>query len=204
MKSSLSGYLSLYFGCMYAGKSKRLIMKLSKKHDLGFKVVYITHREDNRTTEGSNSTITTHWSCFAQANVALPCYRTYSLSLIYELLKEFDIIGVDEFQFFPSADMDIIKKLINIEHKVIYCASLDTNFKGEKFGSILDLIPIADKVKKIHAKCMFCRKEGHIVSALFTAKIAGNMTKIKEVGAKEIYTPLCRSHYLEYNKSLVN
>jgi thymidine kinase len=210
-----AGFLAVYPGCMFAGKTRRLIMKLSKKQDLGFKVCYVTHGDDERITKGTNLSITTHWSCFANATVPFDCYRASDLKNIMPEIMKYDVIGIDEFQFYDldkevSPTVDIIKNLVEHDHKIVYCVGLDTNFKRERFGHILELSLFADKYKKIRAKCEECRKllstltlsnlspHAALVPASFTAKIGGNLHVDKEAGGGDKYIPLCRYHYLNY------
>ena len=211
------GFLGVYPGCMYAGKSRVLIMKLSKKQDLGLKAVYVTHGDDDRVTAGTNLSVTTHWSCFASATVPFDCLRTTDLEMIYDDLLKYDVIGIDEFQFFDlgfevSKTVAMIKKLVEEACKIVYCGGLDTNFKREKFGHILDLSLFADKYKKIRAKCEMCKRampqlvsmnlspHSALVPAPFTGKFGGNINVEKESGGKDMYLPLCRYHYIEYSK----
>lgn len=211
------GFLGVYPGCMCAGKSRILIMKLSKKQDLGLKALYVTHGDDDRVTAGTNLTVTTHWTCFANATVPFDCLRTTDLETIYNELLKYDVIGIDEFQFFDldcdvSKTVAMVKKLVEENFKIVYCCGLDGSFKREKFGHILDLSLFADKYKKIRAKCEMCKRamtqlvsmnlspHSALVSAPFTGKFGGNINVEKESGGKDMYLPLCRYHYIEYSK----
>lgn len=194
------GYLNLYMGCMYAGKTRLLITKLSKCHDLRLKVVYVTHLDDKRVSEGLNGSITTHWSAFSKADVNFDCLVTSDLSNLYPHLLAYDVIGIDEYQFFPQSSCEVVRKLVDLDDKIIHCVGLDGNFKRERFGFILDLIPIADKIKKISAKCELCMRNNtkrmDLVSAPFTLKIGGDPGKEKEIGTTNLYMSLCRHHYI--------
>lgn len=48
-------------------------------------------------------------------------------------------------------------------------AGLDGTFQRKPFGSILELIPIAEKVMKLSAVCMYCSKD-----APFTLRTVDN------------------------------
>lgn len=191
------GYLSIYHGCMFAGKTRRLIMKLSKKQDLGMKSCYITHGDDERLVKGSNCGIGTHWSCFQGAIIPFDCYKTFDLKSLD--LSSYDVIGIDEFQFFSFDAVSAVVDLVENQNKIIYVAGLDTNFRRDKFGHIFDLLPYCDKSKKIKAKCMKCGLvSGKLTPAIFSAKIAGNPNEIRESGGSDKYISVCRHHYLEY------
>jgi thymidine kinase len=53
--------------------------------------------------------------------------------------------------------------------KVVIVAGLDGTFQRKPFGSILELIPIAEKVMKLSAVCMYCSKD-----APFTLRTVDN------------------------------
>jgi thymidine kinase len=42
-------------------------------------------------------------------------------------------------------------------NKKVYVCGLDGDFERKKFGSILDLIPLCDKVRKLTSLCSICR-----------------------------------------------
>jgi thymidine kinase len=197
MDSNAEGYLSIYAGCMFAGKSSRLITKLSKRHSLGLKVVYITHHDDDRVSISGR--VTTHQ--IVEANLPFDCFKSSNLSSMQKCLLDYDVIGVDEFQFFDEAAVDVIRWLVDVDKKTVYVAGLDGNFKRRAFGHLNKLIPLADKYTKITAKCNRCRQDKIFRDAPFTAKIGGDLNMEKEVGSDEKYIPLCRSHYLEYTRS---
>ena len=62
---------------------------------------------------------------------------------------------VEEAQFFAGL-YDFCKKACDIDDKTVIVSGLDGDSNREKFGEILDLIPICDSVKKLHALCTQC------------------------------------------------
>ena len=40
--------------------------------------------------------------------------------------------------------------------KTVICAGLDGDINRNKFGYLIDLIPMAEKVKKMQAICVYC------------------------------------------------
>jgi thymidine kinase len=67
---------------------------------------------------------------------------------------------------------------------------LDGDFERKKFGTILDLIPLCDKVRKLTSLCSTC-KDGTL--AIFSMRL----TKEKEqtVVGSDNYIPVCRKCY---------
>ncbi len=99
-----------------------------------------------------------------------------------------DVIAVDEAQFF-SGLKSFVKKVL-MDNKTILLAGLDGDYKQEKFGEIIDCIPLADKVFKITAMCMECMDGTH---GPFTKRIVQN-DKLELVGDHDIYKAVCRKH----------
>lgn len=99
------------------------------------------------------------------------------------------MIGIDEAQFFGDL-YEFCRQAADREGKTVIVAGLDGDFKRRRFGSVLDLIPIADTVTKLTSRCEVCGKR-----ALFTMR----KTEEKEtelIGGAEVYMPVCRSHYV--------
>lgn len=58
------------------------------------------------------------------------------------------------------------------------------------FGSVLDIIPLADSVTKLTARCELCQKR-----AFFTLrKTEEKQTEL--IGGADVYMPVCRQHYV--------
>ena len=66
--------------------------------------------------------------------------------------KNYQVIGIDEAQFFRNSLVTICNKLAN-EGKRIIVAGLDMDFKGKPFGPMPYLMATAEFVSKLHAVC---------------------------------------------------
>lgn len=55
---------------------------------------------------------------------------------------------------------------------------------------MLDIIPLADSVTKLTARCEFCGKH-----AFFTLRKTQD-TQTELIGGSDIYMPVCRQHYV--------
>lgn len=44
----------------------------------------------------------------------------------------------------------------NKDFKDVYVGGLITDFKGAKFGNLMDLMPYADDIQRVRGKCAFC------------------------------------------------
>ncbi len=70
--------------------------------------------------------------------------------------------------------------------KTVLVAALDGTFERKAFGSIINLIPMAEKVTKLCAVCVYCTKE-----AAFTKRVVESR-QIQLIGGAEMYKPVCR------------
>ena len=66
--------------------------------------------------------------------------------------KGYDVIGIDEAQFFDNEIVKICNDLANEGIRVIV-AGLDMDYKGNPFGPMPNLMAIAEYVTKLHAIC---------------------------------------------------
>lgn len=180
--------LELIGGAMYSGKSSLLLQKLSCDYAIGKKVLYINHTFDTR-----SDSFSTHNPLFKE-NVNIPMIKCNVLPSLNDLI-EYDTIGIDEFNFFDN--IKEIKNYVDIGKKRVIVAGLVGDYKREKFGHLIDLIPICDKFEFLKAKCMQCAPRS--VDAPFTFKHDKNDTII-DIGSTNKYTALCREHYLQCYK----
>lgn len=70
--------------------------------------------------------------------------------------------------------------------KIVIVAGLDGTFQQKPFGNILELIPIAERVIKLSAICVYCGKD-----AAFTQRIVDN-SEVELIGGEDAYRPTCR------------
>lgn len=183
-----SGYLELLIGPMFAGKSSELI-RLSKLYKvLGKNILIIHHQMDNRY---STTDIVTHNQTSVPATFSVD-----KLSSIHsEQIKMSDVILIDEIQFFPDA-LIMIKKWVDEDKKTVIVSGLDGDFMRRPFGDILQLIPLADKVRKLSALCMKC-SDGTLAhfSQRKDLDIVPTGDQVMVVGHSDIYEAVCRKHY---------
>lgn len=179
-----NGYLELGIGCMFSGKTSWLLETYKKFTFCKTPVTVINHSEDTRYHQ---SKLSTH-----DKNM-IPCIQLSSFHKIMEpddpdilnTIMTSDVVLINEGQFFGGL-ATFVKYLLE-NYKIVYVCGLDGDFKQEKFGEILDLIPICDKVHKFRALCSECKDGTH---AIFSHRI-NNDTQQKIIGSDN-YIPLCR------------
>ena len=77
----------------------------------------------------------------------------------------------------------------------VIVAGLDTDFRGETFGSMPVLMSKAEHVSKLHAICMVCGDDASRTQRLVNGKPARYDDPVVIVGASELYEARCRLHH---------
>jgi thymidine kinase len=103
---------------------------------------------------------------------------------MHDTVKFSEHIFINEAQFFP----DLYEFVTKYSNKNIYLYGLDGDFKREKIGRIIDLIPLCDSVIKLNSICV-CGK-----NAIFTHR---DSLETEQYVPNATYTPLCRACYLK-------
>lgn len=144
--------------------------------------------KSNKDTRYGLDSIVTH------DGVKLPCCALTTLSSFRQKFgsdayDQVDVIGIDEAQFFEDL-YDFCREAADHDGKTVIVAGLDGDYLRRSFGSVIDIIPLADSVTKLTARCEFCGKR-----AFFTLRKTEE-TKTELIGGSDIYMPVCRQHYV--------
>ena len=123
-------------------------------------------------------------------NVTIPCIKTDNLLnlITTEDIYFSQVILINEGQFFPDLLLFVEDMLSKANHKKIYVCGLDGDFTQNRFGQILDLIPLCDKVSKLTSLCSIC-KNG--TPGIFSKRITSQREQI--VVGSDNYIPVCRN-----------
>lgn len=182
--------LHLIIGSMFSGKTETIISIARRYTAINKKVLFINHILDQRYNKDH---VTSH-NGTKQECLSLE----YIKDLSAKLIKDHDVIIIEESQFFTDL-YQTFRHFHDTElllHKSFVVAGLSGDYRANKFGEILDLIPFCDKLEKLSGFCAICKDEtlGH-----FT-KLLDNSLDSKQiiVGAGEKYHCVCRKCF--YNK----
>jgi thymidine kinase len=206
-----SAYLEIILGGMYSGKTSRLVEVYKKYKLCDISVAVINHTIDNRYDDKMLST---------HDQIKIPCIKTCNLLdlwMDYAVIKKrhiipisngmlqqniseieryedkltiikSDVILINEGQFF--SDLEEFVHILLENGKKIYVCGLDGDFERKKFGQLLDLIPLCDKVTKLLSLCSLC-KNG--TKGIFSKRITNE--KEQTVVGSDNYIPVCRNCY---------
>ena len=178
------GWIECICGSMFSGKSEELLRRIkrgviAKQKELLFKPSIDNRYDENRvSTHNGNS------------------YDSISIEKSSDILNfvkdtKYDIIGIDEIQFFDNDIVKIINKLADNGIRVIV-AGLDMDFKAEPFHPMPEIMAISEMVTKLHAVCNKCGKEASRSQRLINGKPAKYDAPIVVIGASESYEARCR------------
>ena len=172
-------YLELFIGPMFSGKTSRLVDIYKQCQFCNIPVAVINHSIDTRYHD---TMLSTH------DKVMIPCIKTNCITDILDILTNSQVIIINEGQFFDDLYTTVVSLLS--QGKKIYVGGLDGDFERKKFGQILDLIPMCDKITKLTSLCSIC-KNG--TPGIFSKRLTPE-TEQTIVGS-DIYIPVCRTCY---------
>lgn len=183
----MNSYLELILGPMFSGKTSRLVELYKQNIYCNIPVIVINHIYDNRYDDKEDNNM-----LFTHDLIKIPCVKVNKLIDAWnnENIKQANVILINEGQFFEDLYDTILLMLNN--NKKIYIAGLDGDWQCNKFGQILDLIPLCDKVTKLNSLCSIC-KNGN--PGIFSLRIT-NETVQTLIGYSN-YIPVCRKCYIQ-------
>ena len=178
------GWIECICGSMFSGKSEELLRRIKRGVIAKQNVLLCKPSIDNRYEE--NKVSTHNGNSFESVNID-KAEQIYD----YVIDKEYDIIGIDEVQFFDDKIIGVINKLADDGIRVIV-AGLDMDFKAEPFHPMPEIMAISEMVTKLHAVCNKCGKEASRSQRLINGEPAKYDDPIVVIGASESYEARCR------------
>jgi thymidine kinase len=179
-----SGWIEVVCGVMFSGKSEELIRRVRramiarksvqvfKSHlDERYAGIYQVSSHDGRTTE------------------AIPVDTPEQI--LRQLNSATQVVAIDEAQFLDDSIVDLVTRLARGGKRVIL-AGTDTDFRGEPFGPMPQLLAIAEVVDKLHAICVVCGNPASRNQRLIGGKPAPYDSPTIMVGSAESYEARCR------------
>ena len=181
-----TGSVEVICGSMFCGKTEELIRRLKRAVIAKQKVQVFKPAIDRRYHDVK---VTSHAGIDYDA---IPIDS--STDILKYLQPDTTVVGIDEAQFLDDQIAPIVQQLASNGIRVII-AGLDTDFRGEPFGSMPILMAQAEKVDKLQAICMVCGEPGTRTQRLVNGKPAHYNDPIIIVGAAELYEARCRQHH---------
>ena len=178
--STRPGWIEVITGCMFSGKSEELIRQIRRAELARQKVKVFKPKMDDRY---SKNEVASHNNNKSPSTV---------IEDPLEILRQVDaytqVVGIDEAQFFSDEIIQVAHQLAE-EGKRVIVAGLDTDWRGQPFGPMPQLLAQAEVINKQYAICMVCGEP-----ATRTQRLVGDKENIL-VGSTEAYEARCRRHF---------
>ena len=174
------GSIEVICGSMFSGKTEELIRRLKRAKIANQKIQIFKPSLDSR----NNEYIESHDKNRIKSLTVKTSYD------VYDIGKDFDVIGIDEVQFFDDEIVSVCNSLANNGVRVI-AAGLDMDYLGNPFGPMPNLMAIAEYVTKVHA---VCSKTGNIANYSYRKNKEDSIILI---GEKDEYEALSREIFYE-------
>jgi thymidine kinase len=186
------GYIELIIGPMFSGKTNKLITRynqiketiLKQKHPELQLLLTINYNLDIR--YGTNKIV-------SHDGNAIDCLAINKLSELqiepnFTQLRQSKYIFINEAQFFGDLKEWVIEQVDKYNKHIILCG-LDSDFKRERFGDLLDIIPHANSIVKLNGTCSKCNNP-----SIYTHRVTQEIEQ--EIIGTTNYIPVCRTCYL--------
>ena len=172
-----TGWIEVICGSMFSGKTEELIRRVRRAQIARQKVELFKPAIDNRY---SKDEIVSH------DLQKLPSHVVKDADEIIPLSLESQVVAIDEAQFYKKNLVRVCRTLANMGKRVII-AGLDTDYRGEPFSPIPDLLAIAEYITKTHAICVICGNPAN-----FTQRKTDSGERVV-IGTSDIYEARCRN-----------
>lgn len=177
------GSIEVICGSMFSGKSEELIRRLRRASIAKLKIQAFKHSIDNRFHADN---VASH------SGFSLSAHPVQSSAQIRNLLLPgVQVVAIDEAQFFDDDLPELCQQMADDGIRVVV-AGLDQDFLGRPFGPMAVLLCVAEKVDKLSAICVQCRRPASRSQRLINGEPAPIDSPVIVVGAEESYEARCR------------
>ena len=181
---SSGGWIEVIAGVMFSGKSEELMRRLRRAVIARKRVqVFKSHLDDRYSGLFAVS------SHDGRSLEAIPVDS--SAQIAGRIDPTAQVVAIDEAQFLDRGIVDLASSLAARGRRVIL-AGTDTDFRGEPFGPMAELLAVAEVVDKLHAICVICGSPASRNQRLIGGRPAPYDSPVIMVGAAESYEARCR------------
>ncbi|HYW52052.1 MAG TPA: thymidine kinase, partial [Gemmatimonadaceae bacterium] len=183
--TSSGGWIEVIAGVMFSGKSEELMRRVRRATIARKRVQVFKSHLDDRYAGLYN--VSSHDGRDLEAN------PVDSASQIAQKLDPMaQVVAVDEVQFLDAGIISLATALAERGRRVIL-AGIDTDFRGEPFGAMPQLMAVAEQVTKLHAICVLCGNPASRNQRLIDGRPARWDSPTIMVGAAQSYEARCRA-----------
>jgi thymidine kinase len=178
------GWIEVISGVMFSGKSEELIRRVRRGIIARRRVQVFKSHLDSRYMG--------LYSVSSHDGTELEATPVDSAAEILRLVRpDSEIVAIDEAQFL---DADVVKVATHLAGKGVrvILAGTDTDFRGEPFGAMGELMTAAEIVDKLQAICVVCGDPACRNQRLIDGKPARYDSPTIMIGGRESYEARCR------------
>lgn len=179
------GWIEVIAGSMFSGKTEELLRRVRRANIARKRVQLFKSHLDDRYAG--------LWAVSSHDRRSLEAVPVDSSSQIMQRLDPMaQVIAIDEAQFLDAGLLQVATTLAERGRRVI-CAGIDTDFRGEPFGAMPQLMAMAEVVDKLHAICVMCGAPASRNQRLINGAPAPWHSPTIMVGAADSYEARCRA-----------
>lgn len=179
------GWMEVIAGSMFSGKTEELLRRVRRATIARKRVqVFKSHLDDRYAGLWAVS------SHDRRTFEATPVDSSSQILLRLDPMAQ--VIAIDEVQFLDAGIVKVVSGLADRGRRVIM-AGIDTDFRGEPFGPMPQLMAMAEVVDKLHAICVLCGSPASRTQRLIEGKPAPYDSPTIMVGAADSYEARCRA-----------
>jgi thymidine kinase len=183
-RSSRPGSIEVIAGVMFAGKSEELIRRVRRGVIARRRVQVFKSHLDSRYAG--------LYSVSSHDGKELDAAPVDSSAEIFRLSRpDTEIVAIDEAQFLDPGIVGVATALAARGVRVIL-AGVDTDFRGEPFGPMGELMAVAEQVDKLRAICVVCGELACRNQRLVDGHPARYDAPTIMIGGQESYEARCR------------
>lgn len=179
------GWMEVIAGSMFSGKTEELLRRVRRATIARKRVqVFKSHLDDRYAGLWAVS------SHDRRTFDATPVDSSSQILLRLDPMAQ--VVAIDEVQFLDVGIVKVVAGLADRGRRVIM-AGIDTDFRGEPFGPMPQLMAMAEVVDKLHAICVLCGSPASRTQRLLEGKPAPYDSPTIMVGAADSYEARCRA-----------
>jgi len=178
------GWIEVVSGVMFSGKSEELIRRV-RRATLAHRAVQVFKSHLDSRYAGMYN-VTSHDGTALEATPV-----DSAAEILRQVRPGTELVAIDEGQFLGPELVAVATLLAQRGVRVIV-AGTDTDFRGEPFGAMGDLMAVAEMVDKLRAICIVCGGEACRNQRLVDGRPARWDAPLIVVGGRESYEARCR------------
>ena len=179
------GWIEVVAGVMFSGKSEELMRRVRRATIARKRVQVFKSHLDAR--YGGLHRVSSHDGRMLEA---VPIDSSAQIAQRVDPAAQ--VVAVDEAQFLDDGIVQLATDLAERGRRVIL-AGTDTDFRGEPFGPMPQLLAVAEVVDKLHAICVLCGSPASRNQRLIEGRPAPYDSPTIMVGAADSYEARCRA-----------